>query len=197
MSEAICGIYRIALNDGRCYVGQSVDIERRWRTERLELRNKKFNGNPNHYLQNAWNKYGEDAFIFEILEECALDIDLTVREQFWMDTLNSAFNGRFAESSPKSVPRPPEVRAKISVAHLGMTYGPETRAKISKAKRGFIHSDQTKEKMRVAHTGKKFTAEHREKIGAAQRGKPKDPKAVERMIRSRWPQSALLRSGDA
>jgi len=45
-------------------------------------------GNP--HLQNAWNLYvkefGEDVWVFEILEECAPSL-LQEREDWWMDVL--------------------------------------------------------------------------------------------------------------
>ena len=49
-------------------------------------------GNKHHsdYLQNAWNKYGEDGFRFEIIEECeAIKEVLLEREQYWLDFYQS------------------------------------------------------------------------------------------------------------
>ena len=43
------------------------------------------------YLQRAYNKYGKDAFSFEIIEICTFD-SLLLREQFYLDTLNPEFN---------------------------------------------------------------------------------------------------------
>ena len=78
----LSGIYQITLLlDGRCYIGQSGDIGRRWSEHRKVLR---ANGNKNPKLQSAWNKYGESAFAFTILEECEPS-QLTEREQWWMD----------------------------------------------------------------------------------------------------------------
>lgn len=77
------GIYRIKnkINE-KCYYGSSKDIEKRWKTHLNQLRNKK---HINSILQNAWNKYGEDNFIFEIVEECELEI-LFDTEQKYIDT---------------------------------------------------------------------------------------------------------------
>jgi group I intron endonuclease len=41
---------------------------------------------PNQHLQHAYNLYGVDAFVFEILEECDDGIVIE-REQFWIDSL--------------------------------------------------------------------------------------------------------------
>ena len=62
------GIYRI-LNrvNGKLYVGSAVEIENRWKTHLACLRGKY---HINKHLENAWLKYGEEAFLFEIIEKC-------------------------------------------------------------------------------------------------------------------------------
>jgi group I intron endonuclease len=82
--ENICGIYWIfnKLN-GKCYIGQSVNCESRLRSHRYSL-NK--NIHRNSYLQRAWNKYGEENFKFEILEECASE-ELDKLELEWLNYL--------------------------------------------------------------------------------------------------------------
>jgi group I intron endonuclease len=77
------GIYRIKnLVNEKCYYGSSKNIQKRWKTHLNQLRNKK---HINCILQNAWNKYGEDNFIFEIVEECELENIFEV-EQKYIDT---------------------------------------------------------------------------------------------------------------
>lgn len=64
----ICGIYKITnIIDGKCYVGQSVDIKNRWSRHKSNLRKGK---HQNQHMQSAWHKYKEENFKFEILEEC-------------------------------------------------------------------------------------------------------------------------------
>ena len=77
------GIYRIKnkINE-KCYYGSSKNIEKRWKTHLNQLRNKK---HINTILQKAWNKYGEDNFSFEIVEECKLE-NLFETEQKYIDT---------------------------------------------------------------------------------------------------------------
>jgi group I intron endonuclease len=78
------GIYRIKnkINE-KCYYGSSKDIEKRWKTHINQLRNKK---HINCILQNAWNKYGEENFIFEVIEECDIESLFDI-EQGYIDTL--------------------------------------------------------------------------------------------------------------
>lgn len=46
------------------YIGCSSDVDARWNYHKHCLR---LNKHGNNYLQHAWNKYGEDSFIFTIL----------------------------------------------------------------------------------------------------------------------------------
>lgn len=64
----ICGIYCfINKYNGKRYIGQSADIERRILDHKRYLARGKDNCT---LLQNAYNKYGKDSFDLEILEEC-------------------------------------------------------------------------------------------------------------------------------
>lgn len=80
------GIYAIKNKiNGKIYIGQSNNIDSRWRQHLSHLRR---NIHSNKYLQNAWNKYGESNFDFIILELC--DIDKTDElERFYIKKYNS------------------------------------------------------------------------------------------------------------
>lgn len=84
------GIYKITnLLNGKVYIGQSVDIEKRWSTHKAELKN---NYHYNFHLQNAWNKYGEESFEFSVVEECDID-KLNQCEIYWISKFNSYKDG--------------------------------------------------------------------------------------------------------
>src|SRR5437588_1377253 len=87
------GIYRIVCKStGKMYIGSSANLRIRQYNHFRELR---LMIHPNQKLQRAWNKYGPDAFTFEIVE-LALPLLLLEREQYWLDKLkpfgNKGFN---------------------------------------------------------------------------------------------------------
>lgn len=74
------GIYRIKnLINGKCYYGSSKNIEKRWSTHKRGLNT---NTHINCILQRAWDKYGENNFIFEIIEECDINILLETEQKY-------------------------------------------------------------------------------------------------------------------
>lgn len=85
------GIYKIEnVVTGDFYIGSSVNIRKRFDGHRTLLRNNK---HFSAYLQNAWNKYGEDNFKFYVLEY--LDCELkTLRrlEQEYLDKHLPVYN---------------------------------------------------------------------------------------------------------
>lgn len=77
------GIYRILnTQNGHMYIGSAAtSFGRRWGTHRrLLLKGVHYC----KYLQNAWNKYGADAFVFEILEHTDRDVVIQ-RESDWIE----------------------------------------------------------------------------------------------------------------
>ena len=77
------GIYKITnLINGKVYIGQSVNIEKRF----IAHKNTAFNPNYvgyNYPLYRAIRKYGIDNFSFEVLEECLVD-ELNTKEIWYV-----------------------------------------------------------------------------------------------------------------
>lgn len=75
------------IND-KCYIGQSsISIESRQYSHLLSLRN---DNHYNDYLQRSWNKHGEDAFQFKVVEEGFETInELNKAEEFWITLLQT------------------------------------------------------------------------------------------------------------
>lgn len=67
-TNKVSGIYTITNKvTGKLYIGESLDIYRRWHDEHIPQLRK--NRHYNKELQNDFNKYGEENFSFEILEQ--------------------------------------------------------------------------------------------------------------------------------
>jgi hypothetical protein len=144
-------------------------------------------------LQRAWNKYGESAFEFSVLEETPPDMAVT-REQHYIDTLDSAnantgFNicrlagsvrgtkhsqlSRIKMSKSQKL-RPPmtaETRQKISLGNTGKKMSPEAIEKTRQAHIGKKYSEEQRRANSERNRGKKLPAEHLEKLRKANTGK--------------------------
>ena len=76
------GIYKIInVVNNKFYVGSAVDFKRRKTRHFSELRTGKHN---NAKLQAAWRKYGEQAFVFVVVEELPDGADLLAAENVWL-----------------------------------------------------------------------------------------------------------------
>jgi group I intron endonuclease len=91
--EKPTGVYQIRNNvNGKVYIGSCVDINSMFNRLRFEL---KTGLKRIPELQNEWKQYGEDNFIFEILEELKIkegefqDVkhELQKLEEKWLDRI--------------------------------------------------------------------------------------------------------------
>lgn len=84
------GIYKITNTiTGKIYVGQSSTLDSRWWKHQWFLNN---GSHHNRHLQASWNKYGAEAFTFEIIEECAPNL-LDEKEAYWINYYDSYYHG--------------------------------------------------------------------------------------------------------
>ena len=81
-----CGIYMIQNSaNNKVYIGSSIKIETRFMNHKYALR---CGNHDNEYLQNSYNKYGENNFTFEIVELCDVS-ELIKKENFYIDKYSS------------------------------------------------------------------------------------------------------------
>lgn len=86
------GIYKITnKTNNQSYIGQSVNIEKRWKKHKCEYL-KENQVSYNYPLYRAFRKYGLDNFLFEVIEECKKD-ELNKKEIYWIKYHNTFFNG--------------------------------------------------------------------------------------------------------
>ena len=87
---SICGIYKITNKiNNKKYIGQSIRVKERIAEHKNQLKN---NTHHNQYLQNAYNKYGEQNFSYQIICECERD-ELNDKEIFYIHKYDSFING--------------------------------------------------------------------------------------------------------
>lgn len=96
-----CGIYKITSPTGRVYIGQAINIKRRWRSYELltpSIKNQKL-------LYRSFIKYGIVNHQFDIIEYCSEE-DLNCSERFWQDyfdVLNGGLNCKLTECGEKRI----------------------------------------------------------------------------------------------
>lgn len=176
------GIYEIKnKHNGHRYIGSSLNIDRRWHDHKHLLT---CGNHHSSYLQNAWNKYGEDAFEFSIIELCFPWV-LTSREQYFFKTYHPEYNVSKDTLRPMmGLKHSDETRDKISKSligrvkwNIGRIASDETRQKISdKLKgnsnsKGSTKSQEARKKISEARKGKPLSEEHKKKLSEAISGR--------------------------
>ena len=167
----ISGIYLIVNTvNGKVYVGQAVDIQRRWRRHKTDLRG---GYHTNKRLQRAWNKYSEGTFEFRVLELCSVE-QLDLREQFYLNyymTERCCYNiAKDVRASSRGIQHTEESKLKMSISAKHRSV--EHRRRLSEANKNRPPiSSETRLRLSVSHMGKTLTAETRLKKSLAMRGK--------------------------
>ncbi len=132
----ISGVYKITnIVNNKCYIGSAICIKSRFRDHHRNLKNNK----ANHKFQNAWNKYGESSFIFEVLLYCEKEF-LLIREQEMINLYQSATNKGYNISPTAG-------------SSLGVKRSEEYKEKQRELKKGFTHTEEAKKKIRDASKG--------------------------------------------
>lgn len=138
------GIYAIRnLANGSVYVGQTLrPFQKRYWNHQWKLRN---NQHDNMHLQNAWNSYGEENFVFEVIELCGDKSLIDDKERFWIGhykSLNMCY-------SMQDGGQPKDLHTFVSEASIKRLVE-ANRERLTGSKL----SDSTKRKMSESKTGK-------------------------------------------
>ncbi len=144
------GIYKITSPTNKIYVGQSIDIEKRW---------KKYRDWVNHNqpkIFRSMKKYGIENHIFEIIEECNVN-ELDKRELYWkqhyLDILGWN-NVLFCQLKDGK----------------GGFRSEETKRKMSESNKGRIFSEESKLKMKISRNKRVIPKETGQKISQSKKG---------------------------
>lgn len=157
----MCIYLRTNLINGKQYVGQTIDFDRR---EYDWLHETKYAGT---YINNARNKYGTENFKTKALKECHTQEELNYWEQYYIKELNTKFpngynlnDGGGGNSGYKLTQ---EQKNKLSeslkgrtVWNKGLTNETDERVKKNSInKSGFHHSEEMKRKTSEMKKGNK------------------------------------------
>lgn len=140
------GIYKVTnLIDGKVYIGQTVNYNKRRRSHRSHLRNGKHH---NEHLQRAFDKYGEEFFAIELLTCCKRE-DLDSLEQRYIKEYdscnhNKGYNMMYGGQEYRTFTK--EVRTKMSRSAKGRKFTEEHKKRIGFSQRGKIISKEAIEK---------------------------------------------------
>jgi group I intron endonuclease len=164
-NKIICGIYKITSPSGRVYIGESDNIDRRWK-EYKNLNKSK----SQRKLYSSFKYYGIEGHTFETIEECLFE-NLKCRERYYQDfydVINIGLNciltecGEkkriFSEETLKEI----SIKAKERVGELNPFYGKS-------------HSEETKLKNKVAQLDKKVSKETKQKMSESRKGNNNAP----------------------
>lgn len=147
----ISGIYKISnTENGKFYIGSSKNIVKRWNEHKWALKNNRHRNRP---MQSAYNKYGADVFIYEVIEVVNDIEQLRNIEQKYINSLNACGRTVGYNLSERvdcvclSGDRHPQ---------YGKTWSQKSKDKLSKSISGKNHplygtkvSESTKAKMRA------------------------------------------------
>lgn len=175
------GIYKITNPKGKVYIGQSNNIDKRWRAYK-QLRCKK---QPK--IHNSLVKYGVDNHVFEIVTECSTE-NINEFERYYQEVYNcigkNGLNCALVDDGMSKRQYSECTRVKQSEIAKKRVISEERREKLrltmkklySEGKlkigiKGESMTEEKKNKIRIGNLGKKCTEEQKERMRIAQKGK--------------------------
>lgn len=157
------GIYKITSPTGKVYIGQSIDVERRFRTYKIIKRSE-----GQIKLHRSFLKHTIEKHKFEILCECEIS-ELNDKERCYQDLYSvleeKGMNCNLTKSSDRSGKHSDETKLKMSISGKGKKLSEETKKRLSISKTNM--SEETKIKIGLFHKGRKRSNETKLKISTS------------------------------
>lgn len=171
---SIPGIYTVTNTvSGTVYVGQAMNIRKRWEAHRSTLDNGK---HRNGYLQRAWNKYGAAAFRFEVI----LDLSAVAKDDL---------AARLNEEEIAALRRLPDTYNLMEAGWSGAIASDATRHLLSQKRLAMWADPILRERIVAAMKKRAADPEHQKRRGAgiaAYRNTPEAKAAVSAHAKSLW-----------
>lgn len=159
-------IYKITNTvNGKAYIGQTIHDAVKGRIA------DHLNGNSkgSRLVKRAIEKYGKDAFTYDILYDGIIPK--------FLDALEIAAIEKFNTIAPHGY--------NLTTGGEGGSHCKETRQKLSEINIGKKHSEETRRKLSEINTGKKLLAETCRKMSEARKGKTRSPETICKMSESK------------
>lgn len=148
-SNDFAGIYKLTNKaTGLCYVGQSQNVKKRIKDHFRLLR---WNRHPNKKLQNAYNEYGQENFVFDVEAVCENLKDLDTIENAFLSG-DAFFNdptfyniADFAKAPMRNKKHSEEAKKRISIGRKMSSFdyqSEEYKEKLKKAQQKRLFSDK-------------------------------------------------------
>ena len=158
------GIYKITSPSRRVYIGQSVNVKKRFNAYKF------LDCKCQRKIYNSLKKYGFEKHKFEILIECEVS-ELNDKERYFQEIYNSVNNGMncsFTKSTDRNGYHSKESIELMKIARAKR--GPESFAKYSETRTGSKLSEETKRKISEKLKGQKLSIETKLKMSFSKSG---------------------------
>lgn len=176
-----CGVYIIYNKiNNKCYIGSSCDIAKRFRQHKSKLR---ANIHYNKHLQSAWNKYGEENFVFEIREHVSHVDEAICRENVYIRIYKPEYN-IIQVNEKREFFHSEETKKKIGESSKGRKWTEEAKIKYRETKKlnGYKHPPEVIAKITEKLKGKVRSAETLKRMSDSQKGHKQSKESILKMI---------------
>ena len=154
------GIYKITNPKGKIYIGQSINIEKRFRA----YKNTDCKNQPKLY--NSFIKYGVDKHKFEIIQLCNIE-KLNELEKYYVDlfqTFNNSNGLNLRDGGGSKGITSNITKEKQRISATGKVMSLDARKKMSEYRKGTKRTIESIKKGIASNTGKKRTDETKIKM---------------------------------
>jgi group I intron endonuclease len=186
------GIYKVTSPTGRVYIGQSLDIQRRWRGYKDRLCKTQVK------LNRSFRKYGVDAHTFEVILECPID-KLNYYERHYQELYctvsRKGLNCRLTQTDTRSGVLSEETRKKIGRANKGKLSGKKRPEGCVERRLKTREANGANERVSKLYTGRKLPKEIIEKISRTTKGRKKSKEHIKKAAEGKYKPLLYIESG--
>lgn len=168
------GIYKILSPSGKIYIGQSIDIEKRWKLYKHTSSDK-----SQPLIQRSILKHGYKRHLFEVIHQLPKDVSkhiLTEYERIYMDAYREAGFSMLNISAPKGSPYGIKRSEEQKRKHSDIMKGRPSPRKGSKA------TEETKLLIKEKRAFQIMPKGYKRTIPAWNKGKKMLPQSIKRIV---------------